>query len=260
MRRFQEEEHEASSCGVGQSPVAGNTEAQRKFARVGNVFRMLHALRQICNHPCSLDFDKWPELQKPAGLASDVEASGKTMLMQVLLEQIFGQAEKVIIFCQYIRTVELLAAQISSRFGITPFTLMGETPPDERAKRVMSFQKAQGAGAMVLTLGVGGTGLTLHAACHVIHFDRCYNPARENQGTDRAHRIGQVASSVFVHRLVCRGTFEERVDAILEQKQRLCGLAVPGAGEHSPERVLAELSNAQLAQLFAAGRAWDGAT
>jgi len=110
---------------------------------------------------------------------------------------------------------------------------------------VRSFQGAGGPGAMVLTLGVGGTGITLHAASHVIHFDRCYNPARESQGSGRVHRIGQTANCVFVHRIICKDTFEERMDSILEKKSRLYGLTMPAG-----EQWIADLSDEQLFSLF----------
>mmetsp|Transcript_81923 Transcript_81923/g.231893 ORF Transcript_81923/g.231893 Transcript_81923/m.231893 type:complete len:472 (+) Transcript_81923:3-1418(+) len=219
--------------------------SQEKCARVGNVFRMLHALRQICNHPSNLDFSKWPDLECLASSSSSVEASGKTQLLQVLLEQIFAQGEKAVIFCQYLKTVDMLASQIRSRFPVTVQTLVGELSVDERARCVRAFQESDGPGAMVLTLGVGGTGITLHAASHVVHFDRCYNPARESQGSDRVHRIGQRASCVFVHRFVSRGTFEERVDRILERKSRICGMVAPGG-----EGWIAGLGDSELRELF----------
>jgi SNF2 family DNA or RNA helicase len=206
---------------------------------------MLHALRQICNHPSDLDLEKWPGLKAPSVQPGDVQASGKTMLLHVLLEQILSQREKVVIFCQYLRSVTMIAAQIRTRFGIAPQTLVGDLSGNERALRVQEFQQSAGAGAIISTLGVGGCGITLHAAAHVIHFDRCYNPARENQGSDRVHRIGQAASCVFVHRIITRATFEERIDQILEQKSRLPGFAPPG------EKWIAELDNAELQKLFA---------
>jgi SNF2 family DNA or RNA helicase len=206
---------------------------------------MLHALRKICNHPSNLEVDKWPELRRVATSVNDADASGKTKLLQILLEQIFGQGEKVVVFCQYLRTVDIIARQVAASFGITAHTLVGQLSAAERARRVQAFQESTGPGAMVLTLGVGGTGITLHAAAHVIHFDRCYNPAREQQSSDRVHRIGQTARCVFIHRIICKGTFEERVDSILEEKRRICGLAMP-SGEHW----FAELSDEQLRTLF----------
>jgi len=222
------------------------SEALSGPTRRGNVFRMLHGLRKICNHPSSLDLAKWPELgAKPRVAASDMEASGKTMLLRVLLEQVFGQGEKAVIFCQYISTVETIVTQIASNFGVRPHKLLGDLSANERAQQVQSFQQARGPGAMVLTLGVGGTGITLHAACHVIHLDRCYNPARENQGSDRVHRIGQTAKCVFVHRIICKDTFEERMDSILKEKSRLYGLTMPAG-----EQWIADLSDEQLSSLF----------
>lgn len=174
-----------------------------------------------------------------------MEASGKTLLLHVLLEQIFDQSEKVVIFCQYLNTVNMLFLQIQAKFGIVPWILIGQLSMEQRAQNVQEFQHSAGPGAMILTLGVGGTGITLHAARHVIHFDRCYNPAKENQGSDRVHRIGQKATCVFIHRLITRGTFEERIDAILEQKRRLCSLTMP-----SGENWIADLTEDELLSLF----------
>jgi len=190
--------------------------------------------------------NKWPELGVMSPIAaSNMEASGKTMLLRVLLELVFGQGEKAVIFCQYLSTVETIVTQIASNFGIRSHKLVGDLSANERARQVQSFQEAGGPGAMVLTLGVGGTGITLHAACHVIHFDRCYNPARESQGSDRVHRIGQTAQCVFVHRIISKDTFEERMDSILQEKSRLYGLTMPAG-----EQWIADLSDEQLCSLF----------
>lgn len=227
-------------------PSGQDCHAQ-KFKRSGCVFRMLHALRKVCNHPSNLEQEKWPEIEIPHSEITDVDASGKTMLLQTLLEQILGQDQKAVIFCQYLHTVRMLTSQIMKKFGVKSHTLVGELTTYERARRVQAFQETKGKGVMVLTLAVGGTGLTLHAASHVIHFDRCYNPAKENQGSDRIHRLGQRASCVFVHLLLTKGTFEERVDEILAQKSRLSGMALPPG-----EGWLSDLSNQELKELFLA--------
>mmetsp|Transcript_73537 Transcript_73537/g.116008 ORF Transcript_73537/g.116008 Transcript_73537/m.116008 type:complete len:921 (+) Transcript_73537:123-2885(+) len=234
-------------CTSAGQPTSAQLASQQKIRRTGDVFRMLHALRQICNHPSNLDMEKWPDIGSSPTPCDDIAASGKTMLLQVILEQIFGQQEKVVIFCQYLRTVRMLEEQIASHFRVKTHTLIGELSANERAKRIDDFQSSIGPGAMILTLGVGGTGITLHAACHVIHFDRCYNPARESQGSDRVHRIGQKAACVFVHRIICRGTFEERIDSILSEKSKLCGMTI-GSGE----QWLADLNDSELRDLFKA--------
>merc|ERR1712060_82405 len=101
---------------------------------------MLHALRKICNHPSNLDLERWPELKVLATSPDDIEASGKTLVLHVLLEQVLGQGEKAVIFCQYLKTVSMLASQIAAKFGIIPQTLVGGLSREERAQRVLDFQ------------------------------------------------------------------------------------------------------------------------
>merc|ERR1712151_27638 len=119
--------------------------------------------------------------------------------------------DKVVVFTQYLRTLELLQSMIqNAHLGIEVLTLYGALPRMQRDAVVNRFQETPGAAVLVCTLGTGGVGLNLTAATHVVHFDRCWNPAKEAQATDRAHRIGQ-HRPVIVHRLITKGTFEERI-------------------------------------------------
>lgn len=229
----------------GRRDLQSSSPSASRQARAGNVFLMFHALRQVCNHPSNVDFDKWPELRPSAAPQDNVEASGKAMLLQKLLNRVFEKGEKAVVFCQYLRTVETLAVQVSSRRHVKAMTLVGDLPAEERARRVRRFQQSPGPGVLILTLAVGGVGLTLNAAAHVVHFDRCYNPSRELQGSARVHRLGQTAGHVLVHFLTSRGTFEERLEGILERKRRLGDLAAPQG-----EGWLAELRDDELRQAF----------
>merc|ERR1719271_905178 len=134
-------------------------------------------------------------------------------------EEVLANGEKALIFCQYIKTITLLRT-FCERRKFRSLALTGEIDADERKKVCDRFQSDQTVSFLFLTIGVGGVGLTLTAATHVIHFDRCYNPAKEDQATDRAHRIGQ-RSVVTVHTIIAEGTFEERLDEIMRDKLAL---------------------------------------
>eukprot|EP00930_Biecheleria_cincta_P044855 TRINITY_DN30902_c0_g1_i1.p1 TRINITY_DN30902_c0_g1~~TRINITY_DN30902_c0_g1_i1.p1 ORF type:complete len:1154 (+),score=234.40 TRINITY_DN30902_c0_g1_i1:35-3463(+) len=222
------------------------------IARRGQVLAMLHALRQVCNHPECLSKDCWPGDLKYQAPAHAVEDSGKCAKLQELLEHILESNEKVIIFSCYLSTVDLLVAQIKKCWNIRVLKLVGAMDKQARDAAVQSFQTDPVCPVLILSLQAGGVGLTLTAATHVVHFDRCYNPARENQATDRAHRIGQ-NKTVFVHRLVTKDTFEERLSEIIEDKQKLSDLM-----ELSGEDWVADLGDAELRSLFALSSASAG--
>jgi non-specific serine/threonine protein kinase len=123
-----------------------------------------------------------------------------------------------------------LAAFLSDIFGRSGLVLHGETPVEKRASLVAEFQRDEGPPSFVLSLKAGGTGLNLTGASHVVHFDRWWNPSVENQATDRAYRIGQ-KKNVLVHKFVCRGTIEERIEALLASKRGLADDILAGGGE-----------------------------
>lgn len=230
------------------------TDAVGSFplARRGQVLAMLHALRQVCNHPECLSEDCWPGNMKCEAPAHAVDDSGKCAKLHELLEHILDSNEKVIIFSCYLSTIDLLAAQIKKCWNIGVLKLVGAMDKQARDAAVQSFQTDPACPVLILSLQAGGVGLTLTAATHVVHFDRCYNPARENQATDRAHRIGQ-NKTVFVHRLVTKDTFEERLSEIMEDKQKLSDLTV-----QSGEDWVADLGDAELRSLFALSNASAG--
>jgi SNF2 family DNA or RNA helicase len=208
-------------------------EAEDDMARRGSVLRMLTRLKQICNHPAHFLKEKDPLDGRSGKLARLVE----------MLEEVSDSSERALIFTQYAEMGELLHGYLREQLVQEVLFLHGGTPAKHRDEMVRAFQSASGAFAFILSLKAGGTGLNLTAANHVFHFDRWYNPAVENQATDRAFRIGQT-KNVQVHKFVCLGTLEERIDEMLEQKKALAEQIV-GAGENW----LSELSNHELREL-----------
>jgi non-specific serine/threonine protein kinase len=189
--------------------------------RRGKVLSFLLRFKQICNHP-----DQW--LGQGDYHPQD---SGKFLYLQNLCETLLESQDKVLIFTQFRELTEPLVRFLSSVFGVQGLILHGGTPVKKRQALVHAFQEDDRIPFMVLSLKAGGTGLNLTAASHVIHFDRWWNPAVENQATDRAFRIGQ-KKNVFVHKFVCLGTLEERIDALIKHKQDLAG-SVLGRGVES---------------------------
>jgi superfamily II DNA or RNA helicase len=190
--------------------------------RRGVVLTFLTRFKQICNHPSQwLGDDEY-----------DVEASGKFLRLRELCESVAARQEKMLIFTQYRELTEPLAHFLAQCFGRTGLVLHGGTPVKKRLKLVQEFQDNEQMSFFVLSLKAGGTGLNLTAASHVVHFDRWWNPAVENQATDRAFRIGQ-KRNVLVHKFVCRGTLEERIDALIAEKQKLSDEVLAGGTETS---------------------------
>jgi len=177
------------------------------IARRGVILSFLMRFKQICNHPSQWLGDN---------IYAD-EDSGKFARLRELVEEIAARQEKVLVFTQFQEITIPIAEFLESVYGRPGLVLHGGTPVKLRKAHVEDFQNEQGAPFMVLSLKAGGTGLNLTAASHVIHFDRWWNPAVENQATDRAYRIGQ-RKNVLVHKFICRGTIEERIDALLESK------------------------------------------
>jgi len=210
------------------------------IARSGLVFRLLTVLKQICNHPAQY-------LHQPGPLAG---RSGKLAALEELLEVILAEGESVLVFSQYVECCTLLQGRLAE-LGVGTLFLHGGVPVRSRDAIVAAFQSGD-APVFLLSLKAGGVGLNLTQATHVIHYDRWWNPAVEDQATDRAHRIGQ-DRPVQVHRLVAEGTIEDRVAELLEGKRGLAE-AVVGAGE----AWITELSDQELADLVALSRGDPG--
>jgi len=204
--------------------------------RRGVVLAFLMRLKQICNHP-----SQW--LGDGAYRPQD---SGKFTRLRELAEAIAERQEKLLVFTQFQEMTAPLAAFLQEVFGRPGLVLHGGTAVKARAALVDAFQREQGPPFFVLSLKAGGTGLNLTAASHVVHFDRWWNPAVENQATDRAYRIGQ-KKNVLIHKFVCRGTVEEKIDALIEAKQGLSNQLIEGGGEV----LLTELGNDELLRMVA---------
>ncbi|MGZ8919464.1 MAG: DEAD/DEAH box helicase, partial [Limisphaerales bacterium] len=202
--------------------------------RRGIILAFLTRFKQICNHPSQWLGDGG---YKPAD-------SGKFQRLRELVEEIAARQEKVLIFSQYREMTVHLARYLEEIFGRPGLILHGETAVKRRQELVAEFQREDGPPFFVLSLKAGGTGLNLTAASHVIHFDRWWNPAVENQATDRAFRIGQ-KRNVVVQKFICRGTLEERINELMTGKKEL---AEDILGEGT-EKLLTEMSNSQLLNL-----------
>ncbi len=206
-------------------------EKSEGIERAGLVFKLLTALKQICNHPAQY-------LKQPGPLDG---RSGKLAAFDELADVIVASGESMLVFTQYTQMAALLQQHLDAR-GTGSLFLHGGVPVPRREEMVARFQ-AGDVPVFLLSLKAGGTGLTLTRATHVLHYDRWWNPAVEDQATDRAYRIGQ-DRPVQVHRLIAEGTLEDRIAALLEKKRELAD-AVIGSGEGW----IAELSDAELAEL-----------
>jgi non-specific serine/threonine protein kinase len=202
--------------------------------RRGTVLAFLMRFKQLCNHPA-----QWLGTGAYAP-----EQSGKFARLRELCEELSERQEKVLVFTQFKEMVAPLARFLAGVFGRDGVTLDGGTPLKERKARVERFQCDDAVPFFVLSVKAGGTGLNLTAASQVIHFDRWWNPAVENQATDRAFRIGQ-KRNVIVHKFVCRGTVEDRIDQLIESKRALADQLVEGGGEV----LLTEMDDAALLRL-----------
>jgi SNF2 family DNA or RNA helicase len=209
-------------------------ESTDGIARRGNVLAAMTKLKQVCNHPAQLLHDR-------SAIGS---RSGKVIRLEEILEEILAEGDRVLCFTQFTEFAEMLVPHLAARFGQDVAYLHGGTPKKRRDEMVARFQAGEGPSIFLLSLKAGGTGLTLTAANHVVHLDRWWNPAVENQATDRAFRIGQ-KKTVQVSKFICTGTLEERIDDMIEQKRALADLVV-GNGEGW----LTELSTGDLRKLF----------
>jgi non-specific serine/threonine protein kinase len=204
--------------------------------RRGTVLSFLMRFKQICNHSSQwLGDGSWAERD-----------SGKLARLREIAETIAARQEKLLVFTQFRETTAPLAGFLEGVFGRAGLIMHGETNVKHRQALVRDFQDDETIPFFVLSLKAGGVGLNLTAASHVIHFDRWWNPAVENQATDRAFRIGQTRN-VLVQKFVCRGTVEEKIDALIESKQTMSKDVLEGG----PELMLTEMSNSELLRLVA---------
>jgi SNF2 family DNA or RNA helicase len=210
--------------------------------RRGLVLALLTALKQICNHPAQYLHERGPLAGR----------SGKLARLTEMLEETLAAGDRVLVFTQYREMGDRLVAHLEAALGTEVLFLHGGTPRAARDRMVARFQEAPptsiAPAVFVLSLKAGGTGLNLTRATRVVHFDRWWNPAVEDQATDRAHRIGQ-AAAVQVYRLLAAGTVEEKIDLMLADKRALAERVV-GAGE----AWITELSDAELHRLVSLSR------
>ena len=209
-------------------------ESSEGIERRGLVLGSLLRLKQVCNHPSQISGDGE---YAPA-------ASGKFLRLAELCEELAARQERVLVFTQYREIIDPLAEYAATLFGRAGLVLHGGTGVAERRAVVERFQADDGPPYLILSLKAGGTGLNLTAASHVIHFDRWWNPAVENQATDRAFRIGQ-RRNVLVHKFITRGTVEERIDAMIADKRHLADDVLGGDQEVN----VTDLSDDELLEL-----------
>jgi non-specific serine/threonine protein kinase len=216
--------------------LAPQLEAAEGIQRKGLVLSFLMRFKQICNHPSQwLGDGSWSE-----------DDSGKWARLRDIAEVIAAKQEKMLVFTQFREVIAPLAAFLGSVFGRSGLALHGETAVKQRQEVVRRFQEDEAVGFFVLSLKAGGAGLNLTAASHVVHFDRWWNPAVENQATDRAFRIGQT-KNVLVHKFVCRGTVEDKIDQLIESKRQLSTDLLEGGAD----LLLTEMKDEELLKLVA---------
>ena len=210
------------------SEKLGNVDGIR---RRGVILAFIVRFKQICNHP-----SQW------LGTGEYAPAqSGKFQRLRELCEEIAARQEKALIFTQFREVAAPLSGFLEAVFRRPGLTLHGGTAVKQRRSLIDEFQKDDGPPFFVLSLKAGGTGLNMTAATHVIHFDRWWNPAVEYQATDRAYRIGQ-KKNVLVHKFICRGTIEDKIDSLIEEKKGLAQDLLEDGGE----KMLTEMSNEEL--------------
>jgi len=210
-------------------------EGTRGIQRRGQVLALLTFTKQICNHPAQYLGERGPLPRRSGKLARATE----------MLEEAVAAGDKALVFTQFREMGDKLVEHLSAELGCEVVFLHGGTTKKARDELVRRFQEEpQGPRVFILSVKAGGTGLNLTAANHVFHYDRWWNPAVEDQATDRAYRIGQ-ARAVQVHKLICAGTVEEKIDRLLDQKRALASKIV-GAGE----QWITELAGEQLRELF----------
>ncbi len=210
--------------------ISGFTGINRR----GNIFKLITALKQICNHP--YQFLKGGEMNR--------EQSGKMDKCISTVQSILDNGEKTLIFTQYKEMGDILCRIIADECNTDPLFFHGSLTVGQRDEIINRFQNEDESKIMILSLKAGGTGLNLTSATNVIHYDLWWNPAVEDQATDRTYRIGQ-DKNVMVHRLITLGTFEEKIDEMLKSKKELADLAV-----YEGEKIITELSDEEIYEIF----------
>ena len=216
--------------------LAAQLDDVEGIKRKGLVLSYLMRFKQICNHPSQWLAD---------GVWSEAD-SGKWARLREIAEVIAARQEKMLVFTQFREIAAPLSDFLASVFERPGLVLHGQTHVKDRGELVRRFQQDESIGFFVLSLKAGGAGLNLTAASHVVHFDRWWNPAVENQATDRAFRIGQT-KNVLVHKFVCRGTVEEKIDELIESKRRLSRELLEGGAD----LLVTELNDDELLKLVA---------
>lgn len=248
---------QAHLYGAVYNSIRERLAASEGIMRHGLAFTLLTQLKQVCNHPAQYLEDE----------DYDPFSSGKFVHLARVASDIAERGEKVLVFTQYQAITAPLAAHLERTFGRPGLVLDGMTPVQRRQEIVAEFQREGGPPFVVMTYKVGGTGFNLTAACNVIYFDRWYNPAVENQASDRAYRIGQTRG-VNVYKFISRGTLEERIELLLDHKRAVAADALatdddetPRLGELSPDEILtmAALDPARAAEGVSAPDAALGA-
>ena len=223
--------------------LAEQLEDSSGIRRQGLVLAYLARFKQICNHPAQY---------KGTGDYAPAH-SGKFAKLAEIVETVAARQEKMLVFTQFREMTTPLHDFLAGCFGRSGLVLHGGTPVKRRAELVAEFQAPEGPPFFVISLKAGGTGLNLTAASHVVHFDRWWNPAVENQASDRAYRIGQ-KRNVLIHRFVCPGTLEEKIDAMLEDKRNLAEELLGG----SAEKLLTDMDNKELLEFVSlAKNTWE---
>ena len=217
--------------------VMKKVDESEGIERRGLIFQLMNALKQICNHPSHY-------LKKNK---VDPAHSGKMQMLLSLLDNIYENGEKTLIFTQYREMGDLLVPLLEQRYHSKPLWLHGGVSRKKRDKMVEDFQTKPQVKTMLLSLKAGGTGLNLTQASNVIHYDLWWNPAVENQATDRAYRIGQ-KNNVMVYRMITQGTFEEKVNEMIKAKKELADLTVS-----TGENWIGDMSNEELKDIFELG-------
>lgn len=210
--------------------ISGFTGVNRR----GNIFKLITALKQICNHP--YQFLKTGEMGR--------EMSGKMEKCIDLVQSILDNGEKTLIFTQYKEMGDILCKVIGQECNIEPLFFHGSLTVSQREELIDKFQNDDDTKVMILSLKAGGTGLNLTSATNVIHYDLWWNPAVEDQATDRTYRIGQ-DKNVMVHRMITLGTFEEKIDEMLKSKKELAEIAV-----YEGEKIITELTDEEIYEIF----------
>ena len=233
-------------CGLAKNQAALYAKSVQELARAlegldgvkrrGLVLAYLMRFKQICNHPSQFLGDG----------GYDPAASGKFQRLGAIAEELASRQEKALVFTQFREMTEPIATYLAEVFGREGLLLHGGTAVKKRRSLIDAFQREDGPPFFVLSLKAGGTGLNLTAASHVVHFDRWWNPAVENQATDRAFRIGQ-HRNVVVHKFICRGTVEEKIDEMIEEKISLADDILKAGAE----AMLTEMTDAELLDVVA---------